>query len=69
MAGQRTCQRRSSRAGPGKMQEPPKSIEEFLKFQNWERVFKIWKTHFLSEASIALLHDSFWWWFLHKFRV
>nr|BAB71451.1 unnamed protein product [Homo sapiens] len=215
MAGQRTCQRRSSRAGPGKMQEPPKSIEEFLKFQNWdywpreihfrdddkwsctlkkmkedssfvsiythlwenvprifeallimesklkeyslilqnhtseifkwksmisetssyrklerygeflkkyhkkkkimlsdemetekniegcsftgfkaneltqlprhldaeqiylfilkahnfdERVFKIWKTHFLSEASIALLHDSFWWWFLHKFR-
>ncbi|XP_063650201.1 protein FAM227B isoform X2 [Pan troglodytes] len=180
MAGQRTCQRRSSRAGPRKMQEPPKSIEEFLKFQNWdywpreihfrdddkwsctlkkikedssfvsiythlwenvpriseallimesklneyslilqnhtseifkwksmisetssyrklerygeflkkyhkkkkimlsdemeteknieERVFKIWKTHFLSEASIALLHDSFWWWFLHKFR-
>eukprot|EP00074_Homo_sapiens_P109073 XP_024305634.1 protein FAM227B isoform X23 [Homo sapiens] len=36
MAGQRTCQRRSSRAGPGKMQEPPKSIEEFLKFQNWD---------------------------------
>ncbi|KAL2790513.1 protein FAM227B isoform 2, partial [Daubentonia madagascariensis] len=34
-----------------------------------ERVFKIWKTHFLSEASIALLHDSFWWWFLHKFKV
>ncbi|KAL2790512.1 protein FAM227B isoform 1, partial [Daubentonia madagascariensis] len=33
-----------------------------------ERVFKIWKTHFLSEASIALLHDSFWWWFLHKFK-
>ncbi|XP_054307178.1 protein FAM227B isoform X3 [Pongo pygmaeus] len=168
MAGQRTCQRRSSRAVPRKMQEPPKSIEEFLKFQNWdywpreihfrdgdkwsctlkkikedssfvsiythlwesvprifeallimesklkeyslilqnhtskifkwksmisetssyrklerygeflkkyhkkkkimERVFKIWKTHFLSEASIAVLHDSFWWWFLHKFR-
>ncbi|PNJ54855.1 FAM227B isoform 10 [Pongo abelii] len=35
MAGQRTCQRRSSRAVPRKMQEPPKSIEEFLKFQNW----------------------------------
>ncbi|XP_045305741.1 protein FAM227B isoform X3 [Leopardus geoffroyi] len=33
-----------------------------------EKVFKIWKTHFLSEASIALLHDSFWWWFLHKFK-
>eukprot|EP00074_Homo_sapiens_P109068 XP_024305629.1 protein FAM227B isoform X11 [Homo sapiens] len=41
-----------------------------LKAHNFdERVFKIWKTHFLSEASIALLHDSFWWWFLHKFRI
>ncbi|XP_069316248.1 protein FAM227B [Eulemur rufifrons] len=40
-----------------------------LKAHNFEeRIFKIWKTHFLSEASIALLHDSFWWWFLHKFR-
>ncbi|XP_070437014.1 protein FAM227B isoform X11 [Equus przewalskii] len=34
-----------------------------------EKVFKIWKTYFLSEASIALLHDCFWWWFLHKFKV
>ncbi|XP_044086894.1 protein FAM227B-like [Neovison vison] len=41
-----------------------------LKAHNFdEKVFKIWKTHFLSEASIALLHDSFWWWFLHKFKV
>lgn len=40
-----------------------------LKAHNFdEKVFKIWKTHFLSEASIALLHDSFWWWFLHKFK-
>nr|XP_012618965.1 protein FAM227B [Microcebus murinus]XP_012618966.1 protein FAM227B [Microcebus murinus] len=40
-----------------------------LKAHNFEeRVFQIWKTHFLSEASIALLHDSFWWWFLHKFK-
>ncbi|XP_006168836.1 protein FAM227B [Tupaia chinensis] len=40
-----------------------------LKNHNFdERVFKIWKTHFLSEASIALLQDSFWWWFLHKFK-
>ncbi|XP_042844838.1 protein FAM227B isoform X1 [Panthera tigris] len=40
-----------------------------LKTQKFdEKVFKIWKTHFLSEASIALLHDSFWWWFLHKFK-
>ncbi|XP_053451521.1 protein FAM227B [Nycticebus coucang] len=40
-----------------------------LKTHNFdEKVFKIWKTHFLSEASIALLHDSFWWWFLYKFK-
>ncbi|XP_047395240.1 protein FAM227B [Sciurus carolinensis] len=41
-----------------------------LKAHNFdERIFKIWRTHFLSEPSIALLHDAFWWWFLHKFKV
>ncbi|XP_072818579.1 protein FAM227B isoform X4 [Vicugna pacos] len=40
-----------------------------LKAHNFDgKFFKIWRTHFLSEASIALLHDSFWWWFLHKFK-
>ncbi|XP_023365765.1 protein FAM227B [Otolemur garnettii] len=40
-----------------------------LKTHNFdERALKVWKTHFLSEASIALLHDSFWWWFLYKFK-
>ncbi|KAB0374710.1 hypothetical protein FD755_013202, partial [Muntiacus reevesi] len=40
-----------------------------LKAHNFDgKVFKIWRTHFLSEASIALLHDCFWWWFLHKFK-
>ncbi|XP_076983941.1 protein FAM227B isoform X2 [Tamandua tetradactyla] len=40
-----------------------------LKAHNFdEKLFKIWRTHFLSEPSIALLHDSFWWWFLHKFK-
>nr|XP_030698654.1 protein FAM227B [Globicephala melas] len=40
-----------------------------LKAHNFDgKIFKIWKTHFLSEASVALLHDSFWWWFLHKFK-
>nr|XP_038960491.1 protein FAM227B isoform X1 [Rattus norvegicus] len=33
-----------------------------------EKVFKVWKTHILSDCSIALLHDCFWWWFLHKFK-
>ncbi|XP_045678286.1 protein FAM227B [Phyllostomus hastatus] len=40
-----------------------------LKAQNFdEKALKMWKTHFLSDASIALLHDCFWWWFLHKFK-
>ncbi|DAA25290.1 TPA: hypothetical protein BOS_11001 [Bos taurus] len=40
-----------------------------LKAHNFDgKVFKIWRTHFLSEASLALLHDCFWWWFLHKFK-
>ncbi|XP_054572226.1 protein FAM227B isoform X1 [Eptesicus fuscus] len=40
-----------------------------LKAHNFdEKVAKLWRTYFLSEASIALLHDSFWWWFLHKFK-
>ncbi|XP_013208099.1 protein FAM227B [Microtus ochrogaster] len=33
-----------------------------------EKIFKVWKTYFLSDSSIALLHDSFWWWFLNKFK-
>ncbi|XP_031227618.1 protein FAM227B isoform X3 [Mastomys coucha] len=33
-----------------------------------ENVFKVWRTYVLSDCSIALLHDSFWWWFLHKFK-
>ncbi|CAO2578994.1 Protein FAM227B [Lemmus lemmus] len=33
-----------------------------------EKVIKVWKTYILSDCSIALLHDSFWWWFLHKFK-
>ncbi|XP_034757827.1 protein FAM227B-like [Acipenser ruthenus] len=30
---------------------------------------KIWKTFFLSEASVAVFKDGFWWYFLHKFKV
>ncbi|XP_069844508.1 protein FAM227B-like [Dipodomys merriami] len=33
-----------------------------------ERLCKVWKHHFLSEASIYLLNDCFWWWFLYKFK-
>ena len=28
---------------------------------------KFWKKLFLSEASVAVLQDTFWWLFLHKF--
>ncbi|XP_061284795.1 protein FAM227B isoform X3 [Bos javanicus] len=50
-----------------------KQYKAFLKKYHKEKkimgkVFKIWRTHFLSEASLALLHDCFWWWFLHKFK-
>ncbi|KAJ7311027.1 hypothetical protein JRQ81_006623, partial [Phrynocephalus forsythii] len=29
---------------------------------------KILKKLFISEASLAILQDCFWWWFLHKFK-
>ncbi|MBN3287273.1 F227B protein, partial [Polyodon spathula] len=29
---------------------------------------KIWKTFFLSQASVAVFKDGFWWYFLHKFK-
>lgn len=59
----------SRTSSPGKL----KQYRAFLKKYHKEKkimgkVFKIWRGHFLSEASIALLHDSFWWWFLHKFK-
>uniref|UniRef100_A0A5F8GNN2 Family with sequence similarity 227 member B n=1 Tax=Monodelphis domestica TaxID=13616 RepID=A0A5F8GNN2_MONDO len=40
-----------------------------LKTQKLERKsFKIWLPLLLSESSIELLKDAFWWWFLHKFK-
>ncbi|XP_049637664.1 protein FAM227B [Suncus etruscus] len=40
-----------------------------LKSHNLDaKLFKIWKSYILSPSSIALLIDSFWWWFLHKFK-
>jgi len=30
---------------------------------------KIWKSIFFSQSSVALLHDSFWWIFLHKYQT
>ncbi|XP_068954120.1 protein FAM227B [Petaurus breviceps papuanus] len=31
--------------------------------------FKIWLPLLLTESSITLLQDAFWWWFLHKYKV
>jgi len=30
---------------------------------------KIWKPIFFSQSSVALLHDSFWWIFLHRYQT
>ncbi|XP_072480014.1 protein FAM227B [Notamacropus eugenii] len=30
--------------------------------------FRIWLCLLLTESSITLLQDAFWWWFLHKFK-
>ncbi|XP_038606248.1 protein FAM227B [Tachyglossus aculeatus] len=40
-----------------------------LKFQNFEaRSFKMWKALCLTEASIAIFQDCFWWCFLQNFK-
>jgi len=31
--------------------------------------YKVWKPIFFSKFSVALLHDSFWWIFLHKYQT
>ncbi|XP_014382687.2 protein FAM227B-like [Alligator sinensis] len=41
-----------------------------IKAQNFKKaVFKVWRKLFLSEASIAVFQDSFWWWFLQQFKT
>ncbi|XP_067411884.1 protein FAM227B isoform X4 [Emydura macquarii macquarii] len=49
--------------------EAAKLWDLIIKTHNFKgEVFKVWKKLFLSEASIAVLQDSFWWWFLQKFK-
>ncbi|XP_075753294.1 protein FAM227B isoform X2 [Pelodiscus sinensis] len=49
--------------------EAAKLWDLVIKAQNFkEEVFKVWKKLFLSEASIAVLQDCFWWWFLQNFK-
>lgn len=39
----------------------------FCNFQPGFR--KFWKKLFLSEASVAVMQDTFWWFFLNRFDV
>lgn len=58
----------------GELVELPAQIEslpilhKITKAQDFNPGFKkFWKKLFLSEASVAVLQDTFWWIFLHKF--
>ncbi|XP_060138734.1 protein FAM227B [Zootoca vivipara] len=60
---------------PKKLTKLPNHLEaaqlwdSVLKVQTFKGVdTKILKKLFISEASLAILQDCFWWWFLHKFK-
>ncbi|XP_039214679.1 protein FAM227B isoform X2 [Crotalus tigris] len=49
--------------------EPAHMWDSVLKVHIFKGVnTKVLKQLFFSEASLAILQDSFWWWFLHKFQ-
>nr|XP_033776151.1 protein FAM227B isoform X3 [Geotrypetes seraphini] len=53
---------------PGNL-EGPHVLNYVTKAQNFKAKFlRMWKTWFFSEASVAILQDSFWWFFLEKFK-
>merc|ERR1739838_29965 len=44
-------------------------LNKVTEAQTFNKGFKqVWKALFFSQASIALLHDSFWWIFMKKFQ-
>ncbi|XP_033750969.1 protein FAM227B-like isoform X3 [Pecten maximus] len=52
---------------PGQMESPP-ILHRVTKAQNFNPGFKkFWKKLFLSEASVAMMQDTFWWFFLSKY--
>lgn len=52
---------------PGQMESPP-ILHRVTKAQNFNSGFKkFWKKLFLSEASVAMMQDTFWWFFLSKY--
>ena len=50
---------------PGAL-EAPQVLNKITKLQQFPSASfkKVWSRHFLSEASVAILQDSFWWLFL-----
>ncbi|XP_039267604.2 protein FAM227B-like [Styela clava] len=49
--------------------EAPQMLNKITEAQDFNRGFsQLWKKIFLSEASVALLQDSFWWFFLENFE-
>ncbi|XP_052791484.1 protein FAM227B-like isoform X2 [Mya arenaria] len=52
---------------PGQLESPP-ILHRVTKAQDFNPGFKkFWKKIFLSEASVAVMQDTFWWFFLEKF--
>ncbi|XP_071965232.1 protein FAM227B-like [Antedon mediterranea] len=50
--------------------EAPQILNRVTKAQNFNTGFeKFWKKLFLSEASIAVMLDMFWWFFIDKFET
>ncbi|XP_013389957.1 protein FAM227B isoform X1 [Lingula anatina] len=49
--------------------ETPQILHRVTKAQDFNRGFKkMWKKVFLSEASVALMQDTFWWFFINKYE-
>ncbi|XP_061167300.1 protein FAM227B-like isoform X2 [Saccostrea echinata] len=52
---------------PAQLESPP-ILHRVTKAQNFNPGFKkFWKKLFLSEASVAVMQDTFWWFFLNRF--
>ncbi|KAJ8304805.1 hypothetical protein KUTeg_018388 [Tegillarca granosa] len=54
---------------PGQLESPP-ILHRVTKAQDFNSGFKrFWKKLFLSEASVAVMQDTFWWFFLNKYEL
>eukprot|EP00794_Sanderia_malayensis_P009840 gene9840-10850_t len=53
---------------PGSL-EAPQLLNKITHIQNFPGTFRqVWKKYFLSEATVAIFQDAFWWWFMEKFQ-